>query len=103
MEHNTVPQQSVGSKRYNDCLSCRIVGTGTLAGVGSYAIWQSRAAAPGGPAQKRIVAGLGVGVYHFSCYTLFNPLSAIFFPSFDSRRCREMVPITLPFDYALLP
>ncbi|RDB25244.1 hypothetical protein Hypma_008014 [Hypsizygus marmoreus] len=52
----------VNSKKYNDCLSCRIVGTGTLGGVGSYAIYQSRAAAPGTPGQKRIVAGLGVAL-----------------------------------------
>lgn len=46
---------------YKDCLSCRIIGTGTLAGVGSYAFWQSRAVAPGSPWQKRAMAGLGVG------------------------------------------
>ncbi|KAF8070349.1 hypothetical protein FPV67DRAFT_1487046, partial [Lyophyllum atratum] len=47
--------------RYDkDCISCRIVGTGTLTGVGSYALWQSRVAAPGSPGQKKIVAGLGV-------------------------------------------
>jgi len=44
-----------------DCLSCRIVGSGTFGAVGTYALWQSRAAAPGNPGQKRIVAGLGVG------------------------------------------
>ncbi|KAF8638079.1 hypothetical protein AX16_010711 [Volvariella volvacea WC 439] len=48
-----------GSK---DCLSCRIIGSGTFAAVGMYALWQSRAAAPGTPAQKRIVAGLGVAL-----------------------------------------
>ena len=44
-----------------ECLSCRLVGTGALGGVGSYALWQSRATAPGSLAQKRVVAGLGVG------------------------------------------
>jgi hypothetical protein len=44
-----------------DCLSCRIMGTGLMAGTGSYAIWQSRAAALGSPAQKKVVAGLGLG------------------------------------------
>jgi len=48
----------------NDCLSCRIVGCGTFAGVGIYALMQARATAPGSPAQKRIIGGLGVGV----CY-----------------------------------
>jgi len=45
----------------NDCLSCRIIGTGALVGVGSYAIVQSRPPAPGTLVQKRILAGLGVG------------------------------------------
>jgi hypothetical protein len=44
-----------------DCLSCRIMGAGLMAGTGSYAIWQSRAAAPGSPAQKKVVAGFGLG------------------------------------------
>jgi hypothetical protein len=47
-----------------DCLGCRIVGSGTFAAVGSYALWQARAAAPGSPGQKRIIAGLGVGAFH---------------------------------------
>ena len=44
-----------------DCLSCRLIGTGALGGVGSYALWQSRAAAPGSLGQKRVIAGLGIG------------------------------------------
>lgn len=44
-----------------ECISCRIVGTATFAGVGTYALYQSRAAAPGTPTQKRLVGGLGVG------------------------------------------
>ena len=44
-----------------ECLSCRLVGTGALGSVGSYALWQSRAAAPGSLGQKRAVAGLGIG------------------------------------------
>ncbi|KAK0504516.1 hypothetical protein EDD18DRAFT_302643 [Armillaria luteobubalina] len=47
---------------YKDCLSCRIIGTGTLTGVGGYALMQSKATAPGTPVQKRIMAGLGVGM-----------------------------------------
>ncbi|KAF5385863.1 hypothetical protein D9615_002357 [Tricholomella constricta] len=57
----SLPAQHNASRPYKDCLSCRIIGTGTLAGVGSYAIWQSRAAALGSPGQKKIVAGLGIG------------------------------------------
>lgn len=54
-----VDQIEVGSK---DCLSCRIVGSATFAGVGIYALLQSRASAPGTFAQKRIIGGLGVGM-----------------------------------------
>ncbi|KAF5351724.1 hypothetical protein D9756_007464 [Leucocoprinus leucothites] len=52
-------QIEAGSK---ECLSCRIVGTGTFAGVGIYALLQARASAPGTPAQKRIIGGLGVAM-----------------------------------------
>jgi hypothetical protein len=44
-----------------ECLSCRIVGSATFAGVGIYALAQTRRSAPGSLAQKRIVGGLGVG------------------------------------------
>lgn len=47
-----------------DCPSCRMVGSATFATVGTYALWQSRAAAPGSPSQRRIVAGLGLGMLH---------------------------------------
>lgn len=53
-----VDQIDAGSK---ECMSCRIVGSATFAGVGIYALLQSRASAPGTPAQKRIIGGLGVG------------------------------------------
>jgi hypothetical protein len=53
--------QQPGSK-YEDCPSCRIVGSATLATVGTYALWQSRASAPGSPGQRRVVAGLGLGM-----------------------------------------
>ena len=49
--------------QYKDCLSCRIIGTGTLSGVGSYAIWQARATAPGSSGQKKMLAGVGVGSF----------------------------------------
>ncbi|KAF8875802.1 hypothetical protein CPB84DRAFT_1715272 [Gymnopilus junonius] len=45
-----------------ECLSCRIMGTGILAGTGSYAIWQSRAAATGTPLQKKMVATVGLAL-----------------------------------------
>ncbi|KAF7323660.1 hypothetical protein MKEN_00586700 [Mycena kentingensis (nom. inval.)] len=45
-----------------ECLACRITGTATFTGIGLYALWQSRAAAPGGRASKRLIAGLGVAM-----------------------------------------
>jgi hypothetical protein len=59
-----VNQIEAGSK---ECLSCRIIGSATFAGVGLYALRQSRASAPGTPAQKRIIGGLGVGAYNITC------------------------------------
>lgn len=53
-----VDQIEAGSK---ECTSCRIVGSATFAGVGIYALMQARASAPGTPAQKRIIGGLGIG------------------------------------------
>ncbi|KAF8972903.1 hypothetical protein BDZ97DRAFT_1778276 [Flammula alnicola] len=58
---NSRPESIDARPNSKECLSCRIMGTGVLAGTGSYAIWQSRAAAPGSPGQKKIVAGLGLG------------------------------------------
>ncbi|KAF7318305.1 DUF4536 domain-containing protein [Mycena chlorophos] len=51
---STHPQQ--------ECLACRISGTATFTGLGLYALWQSRAAAPGGRASKRIIAVFGVAM-----------------------------------------
>ena len=62
----TLPQSNkqpgfVERPKPRECPSCRLIGTGVLGGVGSYALWQSRATAPGSLGQKRIIAGLGVG------------------------------------------
>ncbi|KAF8909909.1 hypothetical protein CPB85DRAFT_1306967 [Mucidula mucida] len=46
--------------QYNDCLSCRLIGTGALSGLGGYALWQSRAAAPGSLMGKRALVGVGL-------------------------------------------
>jgi len=53
-----------------DCLSCRIIGTATLAIVGLYALRQSRARAPGSVLGKRVVGGLGVCTLPSSILTL---------------------------------
>ncbi|KAJ7250429.1 hypothetical protein C8J57DRAFT_684510 [Mycena rebaudengoi] len=51
-----------------ECLSCRITGTGAFTGLGIYALWMSREAAPGSRGSKRIVAvfGAGTGFSFFS-------------------------------------
>ncbi|KAI0705620.1 hypothetical protein C8Q76DRAFT_801360 [Earliella scabrosa] len=43
-----------------ECLACRVIGTGAFGGVGIYALYQSRAQAPGSAVGKRFMAGLGV-------------------------------------------
>ncbi|KAF9647091.1 hypothetical protein BDM02DRAFT_3075734, partial [Thelephora ganbajun] len=43
-----------------ECITCRIIGTGALAGVGFYALQMSRPKAPGSILGKRIVGGIGV-------------------------------------------
>ncbi|PFH52055.1 hypothetical protein AMATHDRAFT_2538 [Amanita thiersii Skay4041] len=48
------------SEAKQDCLGCRVVGSATFASVGAYALWQSRAAAPGTLLQKRITTVLGL-------------------------------------------
>ncbi|KAF8160913.1 hypothetical protein B0H34DRAFT_357726 [Crassisporium funariophilum] len=55
-----------------ECLSCRIIGTGATAGVGSYAIWQSRTTAQGSRAQKNILAGLGVALLVGSAFRWYK-------------------------------
>ncbi|KAI0753214.1 hypothetical protein C8Q80DRAFT_1150817 [Daedaleopsis nitida] len=52
------PQAASG--RPQECLTCRIIGTAALGGVGVYALNQSRAHAPGSVVGKRILAGVGV-------------------------------------------
>ncbi|KAJ7174582.1 hypothetical protein C8R46DRAFT_990673 [Mycena filopes] len=39
-----------------DCLSCRITGTATFTGLGVYALWMSREAAPGRRGSKKLLA-----------------------------------------------
>ncbi|KIY73281.1 hypothetical protein CYLTODRAFT_332346, partial [Cylindrobasidium torrendii FP15055 ss-10] len=43
-----------------DCLSCRIIGAGTLSGLGVYSIYSARAKAPGSIMGKRALAGVGI-------------------------------------------
>jgi hypothetical protein len=51
-------------RRRQGCLSCRVIGTGTLGAVGVYALRQSRRQAPGSPLGKRIMASVGVCTFH---------------------------------------
>ncbi|EJF59627.1 hypothetical protein DICSQDRAFT_64674 [Dichomitus squalens LYAD-421 SS1] len=54
-------EQALAQTEFQDCLTCRIIGTGALAGVGIYALRMSRAGAPGSPVGKRIMGGVGIG------------------------------------------
>ncbi|KAJ6544304.1 hypothetical protein B0H19DRAFT_299136 [Mycena capillaripes] len=45
-----------------DCLACRITGTATFTGVGIYALWMSREAAPGSRGSKKLVALFGAAM-----------------------------------------
>ena len=62
LERRNLVEQINAIPSTKDCLSCRIIGTGALGGTGAYAIWQARRAAPGSMGQKRILAGLGLGI-----------------------------------------
>ncbi|KAI0793070.1 hypothetical protein BC629DRAFT_1592978 [Irpex lacteus] len=55
-----------------ECLTCRIIGTGALAGVGMYALQASRPHAPGSIIGKRITAGVGVGFLIASAFRWMN-------------------------------
>ena len=58
----TAPESATVSQpsSYNDCLTCRAIGSGALAATGIYAFRMSRPSAPGSVVGKRIMAGLGV-------------------------------------------
>ncbi|KAF7331099.1 hypothetical protein MVEN_02450200 [Mycena venus] len=45
-----------------ECLACRITGTATFTGLGIYALWMSREAAPGSRGSKRFVALFGAAM-----------------------------------------
>ena len=55
--NDTIQTQSI---QRQDCLGCRVVGTGALGAVGLYALNQSRAHQPGSRFGKAVVAGIGV-------------------------------------------
>ncbi|KZT26807.1 hypothetical protein NEOLEDRAFT_1062170 [Neolentinus lepideus HHB14362 ss-1] len=44
-----------------ECLACRIIGSGALAATGAYALNMSRAHHPGSIMGKRVMGALGVG------------------------------------------
>ncbi|KAG2116256.1 hypothetical protein BD769DRAFT_1486943 [Suillus cothurnatus] len=51
-----VPQLS----SHNDCITCRVIGSGAFAATGIYALRMARPSAPGSIVGKRIMGGLGV-------------------------------------------
>ena len=58
--------------RPKECFTCRVIGTAALAGVGFYALNQTRPHAPGSIMGKRVMAG--VGVCTSPCLYLLYPL-----------------------------
>lgn len=58
----TVPDTTTVARpsSYNDCIACRIIGSGAFAATGIYALRMSRPSAPGSIVGKRIMGGLGV-------------------------------------------
>ena len=43
-----------------DCLSCRVIGSVAMTGVGIYALQLARPTQPGPPAVKRVYTGIGI-------------------------------------------
>ncbi|KAH7921881.1 hypothetical protein BV22DRAFT_1071469 [Leucogyrophana mollusca] len=60
-EVSSSTEQKAAPQAYNDCITCRIVGSGAFAAMGVYALRMSRASAPGSVMGKRIMGGLGIG------------------------------------------
>ncbi|KAG2126488.1 hypothetical protein BD769DRAFT_799917 [Suillus cothurnatus] len=44
----------------DDCMTCRVIGSGAFAATGIYALRMTRPSAPGSIVGKRIMGGLGV-------------------------------------------
>ncbi|KAH7906265.1 hypothetical protein BJ138DRAFT_1016517 [Hygrophoropsis aurantiaca] len=60
----TVPttESTTSLKSNNDCIVCRIIGSGAFAATGIYALRTSTpASAPGSLVGKRLMGGLGIG------------------------------------------
>ncbi|KAJ7740591.1 hypothetical protein B0H16DRAFT_1424154 [Mycena metata] len=60
-----------------DCLACRISGTATFTGLGIYALWMSREAAPGGRGSKKLLAVFGAGTPRFPSGFLRSVLESL--------------------------
>ncbi|KAJ7476873.1 hypothetical protein B0H11DRAFT_2234839 [Mycena galericulata] len=50
------------SEPRTECLACRLSGTATFTGLGIYALWMSREAAPGSRGSKKLVAVFGAAM-----------------------------------------
>lgn len=77
------------AKEYQECLSCRIIGTGALGAVGIYALNQSRRHQLGSVVGKRIIAGLGICKSGDLCIAKYS--LNIFFHRLSGRELRTMV------------
>ncbi|KAF8583922.1 hypothetical protein K439DRAFT_1190177 [Ramaria rubella] len=52
---------STSETKTEPCISCRIISTAVLLGVGTHALRYSRPTAPGSPAGRRVLGVMGVG------------------------------------------
>ena len=57
---------------YKDCISCKVVGTGTLGLTGLYALRMARPQAPGSVFGKMMMAGIGVGESTYFVFSLYS-------------------------------
>ncbi|KAL4063418.1 hypothetical protein J3A83DRAFT_4235458 [Scleroderma citrinum] len=63
---STLQQQSSPQ----DCLTCKIIGSGAFAATGLYALHASRASAPGSIFGKRVIGGIGICELSFLCWKM---------------------------------
>ncbi|KAH7906299.1 hypothetical protein BJ138DRAFT_1094328 [Hygrophoropsis aurantiaca] len=72
--NGTTPESTTSLQSNNDCITCRIIGSGAFAATGVYALRMSRASAPGSLMGKRIMGGLGIGKRHITYISWYTPV-----------------------------
>ena len=88
--------RAAGPEAPQECMTCRIIGTGALAATGLYALNQSRAHQPGSVVGKRIMAGVGI----CECFALLartrslTDIGSVFASRLPYWQCLPMVEVT---------